>query len=188
MKVEIYVLKDPATLDIRYVGKSIDSRKRLQRHMVEARNSKSKRHVSNWIRALSETPILEVIEICVDWKDRERYWISHYKKLGYKLCNHSEGGEGAGILNKNRVGKRHSKITKDKMSQLAKDRKFNSFLPKGSGKLGKNNNSKSCIHIESLEQFTSLKEGCMKYNLSYGSQLHSIRNNKKSSKFKYLSV
>lgn len=39
---------------------------------------------------------IKQIDQCLEseWEDRERYWISYYKKLGFKLLNVSPGGKG----------------------------------------------------------------------------------------------
>jgi hypothetical protein len=39
---------------------------------------------------------MEVLEKCdkSNWEERERYWISYYKELGFELKNMTNGGEG----------------------------------------------------------------------------------------------
>ncbi|CAK0748528.1 hypothetical protein CCP3SC5AM1_1520005 [Gammaproteobacteria bacterium] len=100
MKVYIYTLKDPETNEIRYVGKSNENRieKRLIEHCQEKRLNHN-RHKDNWIRCLLRKklkPVLEVIEESNtdNWSDREKYWITYYKKIGCSLTNTNEGGEG----------------------------------------------------------------------------------------------
>ena len=97
-QVYIYVLKDTEN-NIRYVGKTINVKRRLHCHIGEAKLNKSKRYVLNWIRQLlsdNKKLVLEVIEICnhYNWKEREIYWINHYKKLIPNLCNLCDGGTG----------------------------------------------------------------------------------------------
>lgn len=43
-----------------------------------------------------ETIIVKQIDSCseFEWQDREKYWISHYRDLGFQLLNISEGGNG----------------------------------------------------------------------------------------------
>lgn len=43
-----------------------------------------------------EDIIVKQIDSCVEseWQEREKYWISYYKDLGYQLLNISEGGQG----------------------------------------------------------------------------------------------
>lgn len=44
MIIQIYLLKDPITNEIRYVGKSINAKKRLYKHINLAKNG-NKRHI-----------------------------------------------------------------------------------------------------------------------------------------------
>ena len=94
--VHIYVLKDPETGEVRYVGKTKRSlRVRLDGHLL----SKSNDYRSRWIESLKNknlSPTIESIELVSDetWAERETFWIRHYKKLGAKLTNGNEGGMG----------------------------------------------------------------------------------------------
>ena len=62
----IYLLKDPITLDIKYIGKSDDPNNRLTEHI---RKSKYKNtYKNNWINGLLESgnlPIMEIIDVVV---------------------------------------------------------------------------------------------------------------------------
>ena len=96
----IYILTDPRTDQIRYVGQTINHpSKRLAQHIHQESRVVSKlTHVNSWIRNLKESnlkPTLKVIEECSveDLNSREIYYISEYKKL-HDLCNHSSGGHG----------------------------------------------------------------------------------------------
>ena len=132
MKIYIYTLKHPATNEIRYVGQTNDPKKRLNRHINNSRTFKDKRHVNNWIRSIDFNPIMDIVEIC-DYEvrnSRENYWIDYYKQQGCDLCNSSNGGAGAGIGNKNCVGRIISEETK---SKIAKTNKGNSYGKGNSG-------------------------------------------------------
>tara|TARA_R110000868_G_scaffold8307_4_gene43416 strand:- start:5547 stop:6149 length:603 start_codon:yes stop_codon:yes gene_type:complete len=122
MQITIYTLKDPVTNQIRYVGQTNNPKRRFNRHLTNSRSFHDVRHISNWIRSLSANPVMNIIEVCnYDVKDaREMYWIQYYKDLGFDMCNSSKGGAGAGIGNKNRVGKVMSQETKDKISKSNK--------------------------------------------------------------------
>ena len=48
MKTYIYGLVDPETTEIRYIGKTIRPKERLQNHMNEVSNC----HRSNWLQSL----------------------------------------------------------------------------------------------------------------------------------------
>ena len=96
--ISIYVLKDPRTLEVRYVGKSKDPKSRLADHLCPS-NLRGVCHRASWIRYLlarNLRPVLEVVETCSDfiWEAREVYWIKHYKELGARLTNTTDGGEG----------------------------------------------------------------------------------------------
>lgn len=98
MKTFIYILNDPITNDVRYVGKSNNPKSRLSHHILKAKSNKHT-HLKKWISkllAINLKPILNIIEI-VDieiWQKREIYWIKYFKDKGCNLCNHTSGGEG----------------------------------------------------------------------------------------------
>lgn len=95
-RISIYVLKDPKTDEIRYVGKTKrDINKRLTQHIFDKRETQK----YFWILQLKNEglkPIIEVIEFCTDndWSEREIYWIQHYKDLNCNLTNCNAGGFG----------------------------------------------------------------------------------------------
>lgn len=95
--VFIYVLKDPLTNEIRYVGKTARTlQRRLSYHLM----SKTKDHRGCWIQSLMQQklkPIIEEIEKCTNenWQEREIFWIKHYKDLNFRLTNSNEGGLGS---------------------------------------------------------------------------------------------
>ena len=125
MNISIYTLKDPSTNKVRYVGQTNDPKRRLSRHINNSRAFKDKRHISNWIRSLTSIPIMEIIEVCEYSirNSRENYWIDYYKNQGCDLCNSSNGGAGAGIGNKNCLGRVMSDQTKQKIANANKGKK-----------------------------------------------------------------
>lgn len=111
--ISIYVLSDPRTGDVRYVGKTNNLKLRLYGHLLE-KGRRTRKHF--WIRSLHRQglkPILEAIEEFPDesgdtlWPDAERYWIAMFRFWGFKLCNHDSGGNS---------GYRKSDITKARQS------------------------------------------------------------------------
>jgi hypothetical protein len=96
---QVYALIDPLTLDVRYVGMSVDAKKRFTRHLHLARKSHH-HHLYYWIRSLlrqEREPILEILEDDLDRTDvgdRERFWIAYFKDQGCDLTNMNEGGLG----------------------------------------------------------------------------------------------
>lgn len=99
-KVNIYTLADPRSPEIiRYVGKTILSiEERLRCHINKIKYRKC--HNSNWVRSLIKVnlhPLVSLLEQVdeSEWVEKEKYYIAHYKNMGYPLVNHTEGGEGA---------------------------------------------------------------------------------------------
>lgn len=94
-KVLIYVIKDPDTLRIRYVGKTVQSLKiRLNRHINNPKGYVG-RFISKLIRK-NKYPIIEKIDECDEsnWQEREIYWIKYYREIIDDLCNLCDGGIG----------------------------------------------------------------------------------------------
>ena len=95
----IYVLKDPYSLEVRYVGVTCTTLSaRLSQHIYDSK--KLGTYKRNWISKLvieGKKPLIETIEVCnyKNWEDREIYWIGFYKNL----TNTREGGKGV-ILNR----------------------------------------------------------------------------------------
>jgi len=112
---QIYALKDPRNQEIRYIGKTIQPLKtRLCGHIAES--VKSKHHKACWIQSLTKIglkPEIELIEKCYteNWKEREKYWINHFRNLNRKLTNVSDGGDdNSAIWNNPEYRQRHSGI------------------------------------------------------------------------------
>lgn len=92
----IYILICPITNDIKYVGKSNNPKLRFYKHlqMVDRNHNKNK-----WILYLKSkklNPILSIIDevLVSEWKDKEKFYISKYREMGFELFNTSIGGEG----------------------------------------------------------------------------------------------
>lgn len=99
----IYILIDPTTNQIRYVGKANNIKERLQNHKNRCRDANTyKRHWINKLRLKGLYPELEVIDIVPisEWKYWEKFWISYYKSIGCKLTNTTSGGDGLNCGNK----------------------------------------------------------------------------------------
>lgn len=102
MKIFIYVLKDPLTDEVRYVGKTMNCKQRLYNHIINA--PKFKRHSSTWINSLLKknlVPSMSILEECdeLGWVERESYWIKQFDNL----TNHTLGGEGRLSNGKNTI-------------------------------------------------------------------------------------
>lgn len=110
----IYLLIDPITYQIRYVGKSDNPEKRYRSHIKENRNNTYK---ENWIKSLSEcgmVPIMEIIDKVPssEWGFWESWWISLLKSWGFNLTNIGLGGEGGPLSKETKDKIRESKIGK----------------------------------------------------------------------------
>jgi len=142
MEVKIYILRDPLSNEIRYVGKTKGNlRTRLANHISDKRSN----HRTCWLKKLKSLnllPIMEVIDKTDDFKkssELEIYYIKKYKEEGCDLVNSTEGGEGTlgRIVSQEQrntqseklkgkmkgetnpfYGKKHSSETKEKMRQV----------------------------------------------------------------------
>ena len=116
MKIpQIYILIDPITNDVRYVGKTVSL---LQKRLWNHCRDKSITHKTSWIKSLKENglkPLIRTVELCNEneLNDREIYWIYYFRKI-YNLTNLTDGGDGLPI------GFKHSVDTKKKISESSK--------------------------------------------------------------------
>lgn len=114
----IYVLKDPRTGCIRYVGKADNPSKRWKCHCWI---SSKKSHKNSWVSELKNLGLLPELEILEqvpldEWEEIEREYIRVFRMVGMNLTNQCDGGEGV-------VGLSPSKETREKMSRAAKGKK-----------------------------------------------------------------
>ncbi len=141
--IYIYSIKDPRDYQIKYIGKTIDIKRRFKEHLQPS-YLKANTYKNNWIKKIlveGLQPIFEVVEECFEdeWEERERFWISYYRDLGFNLtnmCSGGEGGHGAARSEKFKLnlskkrngknnpyyGKKHTKEIIEKISQHSKDR------------------------------------------------------------------
>lgn len=110
----IYVLRDPETDEIRYVGKAVDIERRMYVHLTDATDT----HKARWIQTLKARglkPRVDVVDTILGgeegvWQEREKYWISYFREMGCDLTNTTEGGEGGlGVVRPDYVKKAISK-------------------------------------------------------------------------------
>jgi len=98
-EVTIYALCDPASGEARYVGKTrYTTERRLTYHMSAARHSKTAS--ARWLMTLKVNGFrpsvaeLEKVDVNADWQSREIFWIAHFRQMGARLLNLTDGGEG----------------------------------------------------------------------------------------------
>lgn len=98
----IYILIDPITNLVRYVGKANNISQRYKAHLNRARNHQI--HKKRWIASLRSKglkPIIEVIDVVPidEWVFWESYWIGQFKAWGFNLINYTYGGDGSTFAN-----------------------------------------------------------------------------------------
>jgi hypothetical protein len=123
MKHSIYLLYEPDTLLVRYVGITIDVMKRLKSHITEAQRNTSHTRKNNWIRALLNrglTPGIIVAAVANADEYREEAevsMISYVASQGADLVNGTGGGAGS-------LGRAATDTTKMKISKANTGRKM----------------------------------------------------------------
>lgn len=115
--VYIYILKDPESTEVRYVGLTRVPKKRLHNHCHRA----STPHFRNWVSSLKGIGKLPVMEIVHTANERnagelESQWILAYQILGADLLNYTTGGEGGYKMSPETV----AKITEKRRSRINK--------------------------------------------------------------------
>lgn len=100
-KIYIYILSDPKTNEVRYVGRTIQKnpKDRLSAHISQVRKNRKTCHCQSWIKSLLDKnlkPIFTIIEETNDF-NRESYWINYYINNKCNLTNHNIGGLGADL-------------------------------------------------------------------------------------------
>jgi hypothetical protein len=93
--IEIYGLFDPRVGEIRYIGKAVDSEKRLRGHLRETRR---KTPLYSWIEKLRRqgvSPGVRVLAhaITQDWQSLEMLLIEQYRASNVGLLNVADGGD-----------------------------------------------------------------------------------------------
>lgn len=92
----VYVLIDPLTEEIRYVGWTRHPlTERLRGHLRERKSS----HRVHWLQSLRQQGLRPRIQLVQEvpegqWVEAERYWIAFFKSSGCPLVNGTDGGEG----------------------------------------------------------------------------------------------
>lgn len=130
----IYVLLEPDTNNVRYVGKAVDLYTRIRNHYKPSRLI-DKTHKNNWLNKLlneGKYVRVNVVEELDNEKllnEAEKKWIKYYKNLGYDLTNGTEGGDGGKMspesiekMKLNKIGVKLSEEHKQKISEGNKGR------------------------------------------------------------------
>lgn len=93
----IYILRDPSG-GVRYVGKADDPKRRLREHL-SPKSREANPYKARWLAQLQAADLLPELEVVEEvgienWEERERWWIAHYRSLGARLVNCTDGGDG----------------------------------------------------------------------------------------------
>jgi group I intron endonuclease len=115
----IYGLMDPITNQVRYIGKSVNPKQRLRRHIANINLYDS--HKDRWLRKLNENGVRPEIIIIDevsedDWQFWETHYIAYFKFLGCSLTNGTDGGDQPPSTK----GRRHTEESRKKMSDTKK--------------------------------------------------------------------
>ena len=118
-KTYIYILSEPSTNQIRYVGKTKDPKRRFKRHISERFIHDS--YKDRWVRKMvenGELPEITVIDTVedVEWVFWEKFYISYFKFIGCNLTNGTEGGDEPPSTK----GRKHTIESRMKMSNTKK--------------------------------------------------------------------
>jgi len=135
MRVQIYYLKCPDTLEIRYVGRTKNKLNiRLNGHLSKARKSPDKtNHKNNWLKKLllsDKRPIIELVECVEGWEEsykREKEIIKKLLSENIKLVNSDDRGEGG--INKIISPEQRKQISKTLKSKYTKGLKVATSIP-----------------------------------------------------------
>jgi hypothetical protein len=114
----IYTLSDPDTLEVRYVGKTDNIKKRYTAHINKRLNNTHKEQWIHGLKIINKYPLIEILDI-VDknnWVFWEQYWISQMRQWGFNLTNIGIGGEGGNCTDETR--KKISDSKKGKQPRL----------------------------------------------------------------------
>lgn len=163
MEIYIYTLEHPITNEVRYVGKTINIKRRYKQHLYEKRPS----HKASWIKSLRKEnlkPIIKIIEICTidNWIDREIYWISVFDNL----TNIRSGG-GTNIVHTTKDE------TRKKLSEAHKGRVFNEAHK---GKIKESTKNKKPCLIDGVE-YESTSEASKIFNVNQTTIVRRIKSN-----------
>lgn len=132
----IYILSDPITNEIRYIGKTNNVKRRKAEHLSEynkTKNVEKRTHKNKWIESLRKNGIKPVFEVwdTVDESDAsfwECHYISLFKSWGIRLTNLTDGGDGV----KPKYGKDNvfvnNKEVRDKILAMNRSRKGKTFI------------------------------------------------------------
>lgn len=122
IKNVIYVLIDPITGQIRYVGQTVKMAKtRYREHISECNLKNDNSYKANWIKKLlglnlkPEMYVIEQHETSNTLNEAEEFYIAYFRSIGCELTNSCDGGKGT-------FGYKHKEETKQIIGEKCKNR------------------------------------------------------------------
>ncbi len=96
--VKLYILVDPKSATVRYIGITKNTLASRLRQHISSRN-KDNCHRNKWLRLLDRhglKPSILLLEVVrfEDWQEREKFWIRSMRQRGLNLVNSTDGGDG----------------------------------------------------------------------------------------------
>lgn len=176
--VKIYVLIDPITNRVRYIGRTKCSLPmRLSQHVFRAKNNKIKNnHKDNWIKSLlklNSRPIIKLLTTVEGWSESHVFEQNLIKKhcIKHNLVNNDDRGEG-------QFNKKLSQEYKDKISKTLKEGYSSGKIPHPKNKIVYyyNHNGEYC------GEFKSIKEASEQLNIVYSNIKKCLRGTQKHAK------
>lgn len=132
MEVKIYLLKDPITNNIRYIGRTKNTLDiRLKGHLSKSIHKKT--YKDCWIYSLKQKnlkPIIELITIINGWEESYKYeqqLIKEYIKNDYNLVNLHDRGDGG--KQRNFSNEQKEKISNSLKKLYQEDKLFCGQIP-----------------------------------------------------------
>src|SRR5690242_9617875 len=111
MIVKIYVLIDPITLKVRYIGRTtVSLPMRLSQHIHKSVKKKESTHKAHWIRLFyknSLKPYIRLLTSVEGWKESYQFERDLIFKYRDRLLNHNDRGIGGKNV---RVSERRRKM------------------------------------------------------------------------------
>lgn len=162
--VYIYALIDPITLEVRYIGRTKDLKKRYWGHLTPSSQYKS--HKCNWFKSLKKVnlkPIMQIIDIVSleECLNKEIYYIMLFKEKG---CNLTNGNNGGGTIENVESLKERLKVYNPMVTDEARKKAVNS----------RKNKNKNWHSKETIEKIKSGNKGKKRSKESIERQVKSM--------------
>ena len=166
-EVTIYLLTEPDGGVGRYVGQTVDLKRRFIQHLYPYDET----HNTNWIKSLlrqGKKPGMEILAIidAENADDAEKAYIAAFKMMGFKLTNGTDGGDGT-------RGRKASEKTRQKMSESRKGVKATKETRRKMSEAAKNRSEETCQKIsETLRGRKHTEESCRKMSEAQKGRKH----------------